>query len=175
MGWRREEVSVKLLGNILWRTKLACAVIAKSWDGEQPSCGGDRPQPPALRLVDVPEKPDRFPRNIDGAPYVHVEHLPRLFLGSGLNFTLHGQPGIVVNDIDATESSFRGPERVFDVIGVGYIDLEDQKLVLCPRLEQMVKRLRLSHSGNNDVTLLQCIRSKGQTKARGCAGDCVLW
>lgn len=124
-------------------------------------------------LVDIPEEPDGLPRNIDGAPEIHVEHLPRLFLRGGLEFAHQGGPSIVINDVDATESNFRSPESVFDIVGVGYIDLEDQELALCPHLEQVLERFRLPHSGDDDITLCQRIRGEGQAEAGGCAGYCV--
>jgi len=160
VGWVKEVIT-KPLRNLPWRTELARTVVTKSRYGEQTSRRGDGPQPPALGLVDVPEKSNGLPRDVDSTPDVHFKHLPCLFLWGGLQFTHHREPGIVVNDVNATESDFCGPESVFDIIGAGHIDLEDQELALCPRLEELLKRFRLSHSGDNDVTLFQHVRGEG--------------
>lgn len=82
---------------------------------------------------------------------------------------------MVINDIDATESNFCGPESVLYVIGVGYVDVEDQELALYPHFEQVLKLFQLSHSGDNYITLHQRICGEGQAKARGCASACVPW
>ena len=125
VGWVEEKVTIEPEGYVLWRTKLARTVVTKGWYREQSSRGGGGPQPPTLWLVDISEESDGLPRNIDGTPNVHVKHLACLFFGGGLELAHHGEPGIVINDVDATESNFRSPESVLDVIGVGYIDLED--------------------------------------------------
>lgn len=107
------------------RTKLASTVVTKSWEGKQPRRGGDRPQPPALGLVDIPEESDGLSRNVGSAPEINLEHFTRFILGGGLDLPHYGEPGIIVNDVDATESNFGGPKSGLDVIGAGYVDLED--------------------------------------------------
>lgn len=161
MGWVKEEVTIKLPRNSVRRTKLASTIVTKGWEGEYPRRGGNRPQPPALRLVNISEESDGLSRNIDGAPEIHFEHLARLLLRGGLDFPHHGESGIIINDVDATEPNFGGSESVFDIVGVGYIDLEDQELTLCRRLGEVMECFRLSRGGDNCIPPFQHTLGEG--------------
>lgn len=126
---------------------------------------------PTLRRVLLAEEAHRALRDVRRAPEVDLEQRTRDVVRERLVLAHGDVPGVVENDVDASERRFRLHERGVDVRRLCHVELDDAEAVRRVLLGEVVERGGLAEGRDDFVAALESLDDGLAAEARRRAGD----